>query len=231
MMSEASFASLGPTLLARKGGAKPAMRPQLTPLPEDLSALAALADEQLEDLGWNDMGADREFDRISERGVDRGTGRDAPLLSIKPGAKSALRAVEETGSLGADPGCEAGDKTADSPVALEDTADIVGIGPHARAARAPLQPAAAPTVHDQRKRLEDRFAAEAARSGATLRSGPTQARRAAFTLRLDAERHLKLRLASTMHGVSAQSLVTEALDALLAEIDGLDTLVERMKRD
>ena len=34
-----------------------------------------------------------------------------------------------------------------------------------------------------------------------------------------------------MHGVSAQSLVTEALDALLAEIDGLDTLVERMKRD
>ena len=123
MMSEASFASLGPTLLARKGGAKPAMRPQLTPLPEDLSALAALADEQLEDLGWNDMGADREFDRISERGVDRGTGRDAPLLSIKPGAKSALRAVEETGSFSADPGCEAGDKTADSPVALEDTAD------------------------------------------------------------------------------------------------------------
>ena len=53
MMSEASFASLGPTLLARKGGAKPAMRPQLTPLPEDVSSLAALAEEQLEDLGWN----------------------------------------------------------------------------------------------------------------------------------------------------------------------------------
>ena len=28
-MSEPGFASLGPTLLARKGGAKPAMRPQL----------------------------------------------------------------------------------------------------------------------------------------------------------------------------------------------------------
>ena len=31
-MSEPGFASLGPKLLARKGGAKPAMRPQLAPL-------------------------------------------------------------------------------------------------------------------------------------------------------------------------------------------------------
>ncbi|MEO0591778.1 MAG: toxin-antitoxin system HicB family antitoxin, partial [Pseudomonadota bacterium] len=56
------------------------------------------------------------------------------------------------------------------------------------------------------------------------------ARRAAFTLRLDTERHLKLRLAATMQGISAQSLVTEALDALLEDIDDLDTLVARMKR-
>ena len=52
----------------------------------------------------------------------------------------------------------------------------------------------------------------------------------AFTLRLDTERHLKLRLAATMHGVSAQSLVTEALDALLNDIDDLDTLVDRLNR-
>ena len=50
-MTEASFASLGPTLLARKGGAKPAMRPQLAPLPENVG------EEALEDLGWNDMGS------------------------------------------------------------------------------------------------------------------------------------------------------------------------------
>ena len=31
-MSESGFASLGPSLLARKGGAKPAMRPQVAPL-------------------------------------------------------------------------------------------------------------------------------------------------------------------------------------------------------
>ena len=34
-----------------------------------------------------------------------------------------------------------------------------------------------------------------------------------------------------MQGISAQSLVTEALDALLDDIDDLETQVERMKRD
>ena len=53
-------------------------------------------------------------------------------------------------------------------------------------------------------------------------------RRAAFTLRLDSERHLKLRLAATMQGVSAQALVTEALDAMLSDIDDLDTLAEQL---
>jgi predicted HicB family RNase H-like nuclease len=55
-------------------------------------------------------------------------------------------------------------------------------------------------------------------------------RRAAFTLRLDPQRHLKLRLAATMQGVSAQSLVTEALDRLLAEFDELDSIAARVQR-
>src|SRR5687768_5734853 len=56
-----SFASLGPTLLARKGGAKPAMRPQLSPLGGVGGAQAAQAIAQdLEDLGWNDMGHDED---------------------------------------------------------------------------------------------------------------------------------------------------------------------------
>ena len=54
-MSDAHFASLSSTLLARKGGAKPAMRPQSAVLgPVDGVAAAA----NLEDLGWNDMGED-----------------------------------------------------------------------------------------------------------------------------------------------------------------------------
>lgn len=51
--------------------------------------------------------------------------------------------------------------------------------------------------------------------------------KAAFTLRLDAERHLKLRLACAMSGQSAQKFVTEALDAYLAAIPNLDELANR----
>ncbi|WP_298336791.1 hypothetical protein [uncultured Erythrobacter sp.] len=57
------------------------------------------------------------------------------------------------------------------------------------------------------------------------------ARRAAFTLRLDADRHLKLRLAATMHGMSAQALVTEAIDAVFEDIEDLEVLTQRMKRN
>jgi len=49
-------------------------------------------------------------------------------------------------------------------------------------------------------------------------------------LRLDPQRHLKLRLAATMQGVSAQALVTDALDRLLAEIDELDAIAARVQR-
>lgn len=55
-------------------------------------------------------------------------------------------------------------------------------------------------------------------------------RRAAFTLRLDAERHLKLRIASTLGECSAQSLVTEALDKFLDSIPELDALAAQMMR-
>ena len=51
-----------------------------------------------------------------------------------------------------------------------------------------------------------------------------QGRKAAFTLRLDAERHLRLRLASAARGRSAQQLVTEALDALIATMPEVEAL-------
>ena len=55
--------------------------------------------------------------------------------------------------------------------------------------------------------------------------------KAAFTLRLDEERHLRLRLASALHRRSSQRLVTEALDALLNDMPGLDGMVAKAKRD
>ncbi|MEH3047955.1 hypothetical protein [Sphingomonas adhaesiva] len=49
-------------------------------------------------------------------------------------------------------------------------------------------------------------------------------RKAAFTLRLDADRHLRLRLASAVRGRSAQQIVTEALDALIGTMPEVDAL-------
>lgn len=60
------------------------------------------------------------------------------------------------------------------------------------------------------------------------RSAASQGKRAAFTLRLDAERHLKMRLASTMQDMSAQALVTEALDRFLSEIPELDAIAAQV---
>lgn len=135
-MSDKPFASLSPSLLARKGGAKPAMRPQLGPLQHD-----ALA-RQIDDLGWNDMGPD-------------GEAGGAEVYSIAPEAKRQRRTL------------------------------------------------------DRRSALAD-------------------GRRAAFTLRVDAERHLKLRLACTVKGRSAQQLVTDAIDRLLDELPDVAALAAQV---
>jgi predicted HicB family RNase H-like nuclease len=154
-MSEASFASLNQSLLARKGGAKPAMRPQLGPITANTAQAAA----DLEDLGWNDMGHDET----------------AKVVPIQPASNDEIPTL----------------KLATKTSSIE-----------------PMRKASAPA-----KRAK-------AKSG----------KRAAFTLRLDAERHLKLRLASTIMGQSAQQLVTDALDNLLAGIEDLESLAARMKR-
>ncbi|OYW45624.1 MAG: hypothetical protein B7Z08_05165 [Sphingomonadales bacterium 32-68-7] len=165
------FASLGPTLLARKGGARPAMRPQVTPL----GALAPQAlsqpeeEEALEDLGWNDMGEDHDTPAHSVYGEEN-------VFPLSP--------------LSAPP-------SATEPVVRRQQRSII------------------------------RSLSEDAEMGEALARG----RRAAFTLRLDAERHLKLRLASTVKNRSAQQLVTEALDQFLAEIPEIAALAAQVKRD
>ena len=67
-----------------------------------------------------------------------------------------------------------------------------------------------------------------ANTTAVRKSALKQGKPAAFTLCLDAERHLKLRLASTIKGQSAQQIVTDALDSLLNEIKELDALDAQM---
>lgn len=192
-MSDSGFASLNPSLLARKGGAKPAMRRQhasITQAPNH-------NDTDLEDLGWNDMGNDTASD-------------------IGPTSATA------------------------------DTADIIAFG----ADTAPAE-AAVPAVHTSQKELAKRIAKRPAKKASKKievkphkkaaklvgnnaqpkrRSALAQGKRAAFTLRLDPDRHLKLRLAATIKNISAQALVTAALDAGLAEIEELETLAAAIKQ-
>ena len=52
--------------------------------------------------------------------------------------------------------------------------------------------------------------------------------KAAFTLRVDADRHLRLRLASAITNRSAQELVTLALDALIQSMPEVDALVAQL---
>lgn len=187
-MSEASFASLEPSLLARKGGAKPAMRPQLAPIPE------LVDDEQLEDLGWNDMGDD---DQPSGGNVVS-LGRQVPDHRF-----AANEDGEKAGSVA-------------SPILQRREREE---GPRDLAAAAmPL-----PSERGDAELVQRKPAGKACNQRAKGE------RRAAFTLRLDADRHLKLRLASTMQGTSAQALVTEALDAVFDQIEDLEALVARIK--
>jgi len=155
------LASLTPTLLARKGGAKPAMRSQLQPLHEfQAHAVKGFVD----DLGWNDMGP------------------------VEP--------------------------------ALEEGADIVSIGGE------PVQETTAavtPIVVRQLNGLARKVAAKP-------RPSPVpKERRVAFTLRLDTERHLRLRLASAVLGRSAQDIVPEALDTQLAAMAEIEALAASIR--
>lgn len=93
----------------------------------------------------------------------------------------------------------------------------------------PIQPREEPEpVHVQQQAIAEHFARpeptpaapapapEAlARAAAVRRPAVASGRKAAFTLRLDAERHLRLRLASALTGSSSQMLVANALDAFL----------------
>jgi hypothetical protein len=164
-MSDAKpLATLTPTLLARKGGAKPAMRPQLQPLHEFHEAAAR---EMEDDLGWNDMGS--EFSEEDE---------GAEVVSI----------------------------TAERPRGKKSSV--------------------VPLVVQQQAKLSRKVVADLRRS--VLPKG----RRAAFTLRLDSDRHLKLRLASAVLGRSAQDIVTEALDmhiAALADIEALASTIRESR--
>lgn len=214
-----SFASLGPTLLARKGSARPAMRPQLAPLGAGASGAAAAAN--LEDLGWNDMGEDAEEQREAdilpltppedymgfEDDAEEGEEGEADVPLTDPlGHVPEVRRQQE----------DLAEKVASKPQALESyaaeendaEADTVDAAPEY----------SAPVVHEK------------PRPPVVRRPAAQQGRRAAFTLRLDQHRHTQLKLAATLLGRSAQQIVTEALDRFITDTPEIEQLARQVER-
>ena len=211
-----AFASLSSGLLARKGAARPAMKPQ------GFTQIGG----NLDDLGWNDMGfeppkpalspvRDEDHDAFGEElpepalrnPVSALTPSQAPSQTPVPSpvhdqqAEIAGRLAEADAYDDED---EEQDETAElidfeQDEAPEQVAEIVALTSR------PVQPRRAPAP----------------------RAAPGTKGKAAFTLRLDPARHLKLRLACAVTGRSAQMLVTDALDELLGAMPELDGMAER----
>lgn len=207
-MNEASFASLNPSLLARKGGAKPAMRPQLAPLNPAGANVAA----NLEDLGWNDMG-----DNAEETQAHHGQVLHLTPEPSNEAAQAEARAVDKASQDALAP---------KGPVEVHrqqaEIAERVATPVLAKPVTAPVTGPVTATVAE--------VPAPRKKAPAPRRSAFTRGKRAAFTLRLDEERHLKLRLLSTVKGKSAQQIVTEALDALLDGMAEIESLAAQVKR-
>ena len=198
-MSESKpFASLSPTLLARKGAAKPAMRPQWQPLnPYSAEIPPPPSGDELEDLGWNDMGeTDESESTVVPFGAPDEQLQQPPLTGGVPAV------VRQQDALA--------DQVASDRV------------------HEPQYPEPSPLIPLAAHRYARGIAENAA--AAERHSALAAGRRAAFTLRVDEARHLKLRLACTMQGRSAQQLVTQALDRLLSELPELDDLAKRVRR-
>lgn len=112
---------------------------------------------------------------------------------------------------------------------VEEPAAPIGLTP-----MTPVVPV--PPVVEQRKALAKRLAATPVKAKAEKVvveqaapiAAPVGKRKAAFTLRLDAQRHLKLRLACAITGRSAQQIVTKALDDFLNDLPEIDRLTQQL---
>ena len=211
------FASLSSGLLARKGAARPAMRPQ------GFGQVGA----NLEDLGWNDMGF--EPPKVAE--VVHDVDASADDLPAHPHNLAGLTPVQSpvhdqqaeiAGRLSTYAPGDEGEEEVDETAELYD--------PEAEEAEEMEAPVAVEPAAPEPVAVAPARPASEFRRPRKSRAAPGSKGKAAFTLRLDAERHLKLRIACAVEGRSAQQFVTQALDDLLAAMPELDAMVAKAKR-
>lgn len=213
------LASLSSGLLARKGGARPAMRRQ------NIISPASGDHPSHEDLGWNDMGYDVDPPQnpiptvasVNDSDVDN---RKSGILSAA--IPEVVKQQDELNRTYADDDADvqhsdakpATEKTVEQPEkARAEAQDILS--------KKPVQAAVNTAQFSAAAQPKKQFSAKLQNA-----SG----KRAAFTLRLERERHLRLRLACAIRNQSAQNMVTEALDAFLATIPELDEVANKLPK-
>ena len=222
------FASLSSGLLARKGAAKPAMRPQGY----------GNFGSSLEDLGWDDMGhhepqpvehVPSSISALTPAPGGRGHVEPAneepefeeaaeqfePAEPVEPPAVIGQRRILEE-SFEPEPEDEPVAEYEPEQAAFEPEMEIEPEPEAEPEAELEIEPAPvpqpAPVVSLPRRKPAVPVPAVSARS------------KAAFTLRLDGERHLRLRLACAVTRRSAQQIVTGALDEFLGAMPELEAL-------
>lgn len=200
MSEPRTFASLSSGLLARKGAAKPAMRPQ------GFGQMGM----GLEDLGWNDMGHAPQ-PAVAPTPYHEGARERVPsnIAALTP-ASGPIATESES------PVVEQQRAIAESFAADEDDeAEAEAVAP-------------VPAVKARKKVIEAKEPADVVELPRRPRQSPGARGKAAFTLRLDPERHLKLRLACAVTHRSAQRIVTDALDEFLSSLPELETIAETL---
>lgn len=223
MISEPkAFASLSAGLLARKGMARPAMRRQgAASLGGQISGAPMGVQD---DLGWNDMGFD----------VNPAAGHAAPSMDLKQLLAGSVMAADDDVMAGG-----SHEEGVVVPEVVRQQAELAKrITSHYE-------------LNNSNNDLQNKYklnkkkittpsakvASKGAKSVAAQVSTPealpevldVRARdKAAFTLRLDAERHLRLRLASAVRNQSSQAILTMLLDDFLASVPEIGDLAERV---
>ena len=154
------------------------------------------------------------------------------LLARKGQARPAMRRQASLASLsqaGDDLGWNDMGEPLPLPPVLEERAQLEeAIAPTPESEQSPRP---GPSLEPEPEIVAPVVVPVAAAPAAARPAAVAQGRKAAFTLRLDPERHLRLRLASAARGRSAQQLVTDALDALIATMPEVEALRGQLPTD
>ena len=153
-----------------------------------------------DDLGWNDMGYDVNPDHDAPMDYDHDMGQN-PLAAAVPDVKPEVKAQQ--------------DRIAEQlHVQAKETAALYVAAPTASVVS--IAPAKSAVI------------TSAVTKAKTPRAAPGSKEKSAFTLRLDGDRHLRLRLACAVSNRSAQQLVTVALDAFIASMPEIGALAAQI---